>query len=111
MSRGPAAGRAVASIWLIGMPIFLMIGRWYDGLFFLIGLASIIQGILDGQILRGVQIGCWSLGFVCLMWLPETDLALMMFSAGSLLLLFAAIRSLAYGTPVTPKPARDDLLE
>lgn len=108
---GPGAGRAVALIWLIGLPIFLAIGRWYDGIIFLVGLASMVQGVIEGQILRGLQIACWSFGFVVLVWRQDLDLALLIFAAAGLLLLIAAVRSLASKAQVASKLTRDELLE
>jgi len=106
-----SAGRIIAALWLAGLPIAVLGAGWFAGLILIIGVASIVQGLLEGRPLRGFQIGCGSIGLILWITRQDSPLGPALVLAAVVLLVVAVLRSMAYRPPAEAKLSKDDLLE
>ena len=63
MKLTPQQANAITSAcWLVGIGILIVTGSWWPGMMFLIGVSSIVQGLVAGRGWYALQGGLWSLG-------------------------------------------------
>ena len=51
-----------AAIWLIGFGVLFATSYWWPGIMFLVGVTSIVQGLVKGRGWYSFQAGLWSIG-------------------------------------------------
>ena len=50
-----------SAIWLVGIGVLIVTGYWWPGIMFLIGIYSIVQGLVEGRGWYAFQAGFWSI--------------------------------------------------
>ena len=53
------AGQITGGLWLIGLGLLFYSGQWWPGILFLIGISSIVQGLVEGRGWYAFQGGFW----------------------------------------------------
>ncbi|MDR3637262.1 MAG: hypothetical protein P4L84_25885 [Isosphaeraceae bacterium] len=98
----------VGATWLFGFAALFYTGYWWPGILFLVGVTSIVEGLVRGRGWYGLQGGLWAIGIG--VWATlHYRLALFFVLIGISVLLGAFVRpSLAAKKPA---PVRDDWLE
>ena len=56
------AGQLTGGVWMIGLGILLYTGKWWPGILFVIGVSSIVQGLVEGRGWYAFQSGIWTIG-------------------------------------------------
>lgn len=51
-----------AAVWLVGLGILFTTASWWPGIMFLVGVGSIVQGLVAGRGWYALQAGLWSIG-------------------------------------------------
>ncbi len=51
-----------SAVWLIGIGVLFATGYWWPGIMFLLGIASIVQGFVEGRGWYAFQGSLWAFG-------------------------------------------------
>lgn len=101
------AGQLTGGIWLIGLGLLFATGWWWPGIMFVIGVASIAQGLAEGRGWSAFQGGLWCIAIG--VWaLYHFNLALFFVALGVSMILLTLVRRPGLGKP---KPFTDNTLE
>ena len=56
------ANAVTGAVWLLGLGVLIVTGWWWPGIMFLIGISSVVQGLVWGQGWYAWQGGLWTFG-------------------------------------------------
>jgi hypothetical protein len=59
---GGLADQLSVGVWLIGLGILLATGRWWPGIMVVLGAATIVRGLAEGQGWQSLQGAFWIMG-------------------------------------------------
>lgn len=65
---GQRANQISGAVWMIGLGILFITGRWWPGILIVIGAGSIAQGLAEGRGWYGFQGGLWAIGLGIWFW-------------------------------------------
>jgi hypothetical protein len=101
------ANAITSAIWLVGIGILIVTGWWWPGIMFLIGVGSIVQGLVAGRGWYALQGGLWTIGIG--VWALTSYSILTLFILIALSGLFSAFCKPPFmGTKPAPDPSLDD---
>jgi hypothetical protein len=78
---GGRADQLSVGVWLIGLGILLATGRWWPGILFVLGAATIVRGLAEGRGWQALQGAFWIIG-VGLWFALGTNLAVLLILLG-----------------------------
>jgi len=101
------AGQITGGVWLIGLGLLFATGRFWPGILFVIGIASIVQGLVEGRGWYAFHCGFWCIAIGT--WaLYGFGLPLLFVGLGVYMIFMAVVRPSAFEKP---KPLTDNSLE
>jgi len=101
------AGELMGGVWMIGLGILFWTGAWWPGIMFVIGISSILQGLVEGKGWYAFQTGFWTIAIG--VWaLYRFNIAVFFLALGASMVLLALVRPPAFEKP---KPFADHSMD